>query len=416
MKRAIFFMLAAALLLTEAALYAKTITPGVSIREEYNDNLLLTESGAEDDFITTITPNLAVEYSPGKMLDLKLDYSLNFRFYSRHDEFNDTSLKDSQNIDFQAHAAPLSRVFIDVADTYRRVPVDIRERFAADNLLVNMTENNIFSVSPYTVLPIGRAVAATMGYQYQNIWYRAEEDTDSESHSAFLTLSRKILTNLSGELRYKYYIYLPESEVAGIIEEYNSHRASVFAAYEVTPDFVIKGEVGRAEFDYEATDDLGRTFWNINTDYRFRITKDASMTLGYGTSFEDSPIDGTYRHRRADISLTAGKVLTLTLRPYYLEDEFLQIDRKDRAAGVTAGLTRPLTSVMDIAVDGEWERQKFSPGDEKVVRYGAAGRINYRLTRNISAELGYRYSNRDSDIETEDFVNNIAWLQAKAAF
>ena len=69
-----------------------TITPSISIRETYNDNIFLEDSNEEDDFITTLSPNITLDYSPNSKMDINLDYGFDFRFYSSHSDLNDTEV------------------------------------------------------------------------------------------------------------------------------------------------------------------------------------------------------------------------------------------------------------------------------------------------------------------------------------
>ena len=69
----------------------------LSVREEYNDNILLTNVNRQSDFITTISPGLAVGYKTSAV-DFSLDYGLNFKFYLQHDVYNETSINNAQKI------------------------------------------------------------------------------------------------------------------------------------------------------------------------------------------------------------------------------------------------------------------------------------------------------------------------------
>ncbi len=113
-----------------------------------------------------------------------------------------------------------------------------------------------------------------------------------------------------------------------------------------------------------------------------------------------------------------GKVLRLTINPSRSTDTYLNIDRKDKSTGVAMSISRPLTKNLDVLLNGLWEKQKFlpEPEDEEVRITSIGGRFDYNVSRSITTSFGYRYSNRDSNIEEEDFHNNIVWLQAKVNF
>ncbi len=393
------------------------IVPQIALREEYNDNIFLTASDKEHDYISVISPGLLLEYSPNSALDLSLDYALNFRFYSRNGNLNNTSIKETQNIIFKGQARPVKRVFIDVTDTYSKVPIDVRRRVSSENVSVNMTENNVFTISPYTILPLSSTLSTRLGYKYDNTSYSSDQNTDSERHSAFLTLNKKFSSKLNGEITYTYYKYIPESETnSDVIKDYNSHRGTMAASYQITPDFSVNGEIGKAKYNYKSGRDLEADFWNINSDYRFRITESTSLTAGYSTSLKDSSTSGVYKGRRFDVIFKTGKVLKLSVDSYHSTDKYLRADREDRAYGITASIMQPLTPKINLLIDGLWERQKFLPKEEKIRRYNAGINLDYRITQKITAGLGYRNNNRNSSTDTKDFTNNIISLQAKLVF
>jgi hypothetical protein len=392
------------------------ITPSVTVMEEYNDNLFLTDSAKEFDYTTKVSPNILLEYSPSSSLDLSLDYRLDFRFYSRNSRFNDTDLKDTQNVNLSAQARPMNRVFIDLSDNYRRVPVDVRRKTAVDNVIRNMTDNNVFMVSPYAILPLSSTLSTTLGYKYINTWFDSKENTDSESHTAFLALTNKFSSALSLALRYDYCKYLPsEQRTVKLFEDYDKHSGSIGLTYQIGPSLAVNGQVGKSYLKFETGNNRQNTFWNFNVDYNMK--ESTSLGAGYSTMFNDSSTSGVYKSQRYDMYFKTGTKVKLSINPYHSHDEYLSSDdREDRIFGIIANLDFPVTSQMDLLLDGLLERQKFLPGDEKVCKYSIGTTVNYKLSSKITSGIGYRFNNSNSNIDSEDYKNNIVWLQAKVVF
>jgi len=117
-----------------------------------------------------------------------------------------------------------------------------------------------------------------------------------------------------------------------------------------------------------------------------------------------------------DLAFKTGNTLKLTVNPYYSVDTFSNIDRKDKVKGVNVDLSRPLGSKITLAVNGLVERQDFTPGTEKVGRYGLGCSFDYKVSSKITAGIGYKHNGRNSNMLNEDFTNNIGWLQAKVTF
>lgn len=408
------------LISTASLAFAKfSIVPSVGIQETYNDNIFLTNANEEDDFITTVSPGVKLEYAPNQSLELTLDYGLNFRFYSDHRDLNDTDIREIQNIKFQAQARPLSRIFIDVSDTYKRIAIDVREKTAEDNHFKNKTDTNIFSVSPYTILPLTTTITTTIGYIYNNTWYRDSDGIDSESQSAFLTLNKKFTSRINGEVKYDYLTFNPD-RIEGATDKYNRHQGSVAATYQITPEFLINGNVGRAWFNYESLNDVNTSFWNIGTNYILKIDLDTSLTVNYGTSFHDSTTSGgVYKSRKVDLNFATGKVLKLSVKPFHSVDKYLNTDRKDVILGAVVDISRPISERLNLSVNGSGENQRFVDKDEKVNKYSAGSNIDYTVRKNITTGVGYRYSGYkkiSSDNVSDKYRNSTVWLQAKVTF
>ena len=76
MKKIIYSGLSALFLLltfVSSATAKLDVNTSVGLREEYNDNIFLTKTNREDDFITSISPNIRLNYALS-YLDLSLDY------------------------------------------------------------------------------------------------------------------------------------------------------------------------------------------------------------------------------------------------------------------------------------------------------------------------------------------------------
>ena len=100
------------------------ITPSIGIREEYNDNIFLTPSDEEDDFITSVNPAINLTYNTG-LLTLSLDYGLNLDFYMHNSEEN----KIRQFGRLESTISPYRDIFfIRISDVFERVSIDERRQ------------------------------------------------------------------------------------------------------------------------------------------------------------------------------------------------------------------------------------------------------------------------------------------------
>jgi len=78
------------LLYTPAARGPLTVTPSLTIGEEFNDNIFLSNANKHSDFITQFTPGVTLQMQqPG--LRLTAGYNFTAEIYAQHSEFNDAA-------------------------------------------------------------------------------------------------------------------------------------------------------------------------------------------------------------------------------------------------------------------------------------------------------------------------------------
>lgn len=454
MKVNFFFVLwtAIIILIPMTSLAKLKITPVITVKETFNDNIFLKKTDREHDFITTIYPRVGLTYSLRKSLDFNLNYGLSFRYYSRHSELNDTSMSQSQNIRFKTMLRPLNHVSIDISDVYRRIPEDARRPVAIENIFTNMTDSNVFRVSPNIEYPLTSTLSTLLGYSYVNTWYRVEEGNDSESHSAFISLSKQFPFRLKVSLNYNFTARRPESN-----NDYDAHHGSVGASSQVSSHWVIYGNIGKTYLDFlnESNESSEETkSWNIGTEYKLNILGETSLGASYSNSLSEteatvdqlrfseslyflyidpedqiqimqvdlytlqknSIITGVTERESANLYFRTGKYFNLKVNTFYVEEEELQTDREDRTKGVSVGISKSLSNKLSPSINGSWRKHKFLPEDEKVDSYSAGCNLNYKISNSITADAGYRYNSSDSNMDASDFHNNIAWVQAKMIF
>ena len=336
-------------------------------------------------------------------------------------------------------------MFIDISDVYRRVPVDIRNQVAFDNVFVNMTDSNVFSVSPNFVYPLSSTLETRFGYRYTNMWYKVREGNNSESHSAFISILKKLSLSLSTAVNYNFVAVQPKKT-----EAYDQHQGSVNVIYQRGSDFKVWGEFGRVFLNYESDRKIETNFWDVGSDYSLKISESTSLGAGYSTSFSETDITGEVRQlrfgnlyydpntstwnlpyyytydrysvsagatkkERVDIFFRTGQRFRISVNPYYTVVKYLEIDRKDKITGVAIDFYHKLSAKIDSSIRGVAEKHKFLPENSEASRYSIRLNLDYQLSKHITTGLGYAYNTRKSN-NADEFHNNIVWIQSKFTF
>jgi len=263
-----------------------SLIPTISLREEYNDNIFLAPYNEEDDFLTTISPAIALTYAAAGM-DLSLDYRLDFDFYAYNADRNEIR----QLGRFESTVSPYRDIFfIKVSDVFARVPIDVRRQVALDNLLTNTTDSNRFIVNPYLEYPLSETFRARVGYTYENVWYATGVGDDAENNSADLSIIKEISSKMTASLTYTYLSHRPDRT-----EDYDRQNAGLGIDYKISPKLSLNVGAGQTWFAYKTGTELDSTIWNIKADYL--LTESLALSAGYSESFADSVNVGAYKRK-----------------------------------------------------------------------------------------------------------------------
>lgn len=432
-----FFLLVAAWSSNAAA--ELTLTPSLSVREEYNDNIELTRDNRIDDFITTINPSLGISLKTS-ILELSADYGLNFSIFAKNSDRNETDLTEAQRakVDTTLTLMP-ERLFLKVSDVFERVPIDERDQVAYDNIFVNLTNTNRLVVNPYLQYPITSTLMLNAGYTYDNVWYDDPEGDDSQSHMATVGLTQQFGDRLSVFGSYSYRWYRPEREQT---QPYDSQTATIGAAVAVTPKLSVSGYFGRVRFDYDAVTlqvripvidgttgavvgyltgttekkaySSSSAIWNAQANYT--LTDRVKIGLGYSQSFSDSVDEGNVKNRTVTGSIGYDAKIPMSLSVFHTRAKYQLRDRQDESTGGVLSFGLPLTPEITLRVDGTYSYLTFEPDSEKVDRYGVRTGFDYQLLPRATVGVGYTYNRENSNVDENDYSNNIAFLQAKYTF
>ncbi len=455
-----------------------TFTPSIMVREEYNDNIDLTKDNRRDDFITTVAPSLNALIDTN-LLKLSLDYGLYFKLFAKHSDENETSLAKTQRVRFDTTYNPIRDIlFLKVSDVYARVPIDERRPVAAGNDFVNTTDSNILTVNPYIVLPLTSSISLTAGYTYKNTWYDDSESETAQDHSATGRLTKTFGERLSVYGEYAYRAHRPKENInvfttylrtvtAGYrvddtfyvtnflplgesLQEtgwngYDTHTGTIGAVLQVTPKLTLNGSIGKVYYRYKSgtlteriqyligTDivqedelvpqeyhpaDTDSLIWNVMANYA--LSERFSLGAYYSQDFFDSVNEGVVKRETTGGSIKYKQGIEATLTGFYTNSDYETEDRQDKSAGGTLSAKVPLGANLAANVGGSYTRYRFSPDEiitvtEKVNRYTAQAGLEYTL-RLLTMGLGYTWNNNDSNVNVNDYRNNIIWLQARLTY
>ncbi len=254
-----------------SAVYAEfTLTPGVDLRMEYDDNIYLDPDHEQDDVITTVSPNLSLTWETSR-LDVSLLASVAMEKYLDHTDEDRIGADSNQTSSLNALARIYRELFfLRVSDTYSRVPIDEGGRGGESNRTVNLTDSNTLQINPYLQFQPMKDTSLQLGYTYENQWYGNQNNydgagnggDDAESHIFSGRLTRELSARVAMSLNGSYKQYRPKDADKVIITgdggvyDYDQTSASVGLTYQATERLRLHGQYGHSWLDYDVTQRL----------------------------------------------------------------------------------------------------------------------------------------------------------------
>lgn len=432
MKKALFII--TLIIISLIPIYSMAVIelkPSLKITEKYSDNIFLTPSDEEDDFITEIFPYIFLKYKPNKRIKSTIHYGLKFKFYARHNRLNETDIDEIQRISLGTFITPSQWMSIEIYDVYQKIPIDIRKNIAEENEYTNMISRNILRMLPYIKIPITPSISSKLGYEYVNRWYKYEKGNDSESHTLYISIAKRFPLNLDVSLNYNFTMYRPE-----LTEDVDTHKISINTEYTGVRYLKVWGGIGKYYLDYQISDDKENTFWNAGGEMILRALGNVRIGMEYTasileTSFREERLEeiivqdetpsvssGLMRLERVNLYLEIkGEEIDFEFNPYYSIKEEINAEREDKIKGIKIVFSKQLLDELVIYTDGSFEWLKFRPEDNKADRYSTGFSIDYILSRYVTLAFGYRYNfNDDDQIDEYDYTNNIIWVQGRLNF
>lgn len=391
-----------------------TITPRVSISEEYNDNILLT-SNKIDEYITRALPGIEILYDAPR-LKVNFDGAVDYRYYANHSYYDKAPSspgadETSYFVDALANAEVMKNIFnVEVRDLYERVSLDITRDYTQESLFVNQSDRNTFTVNPYFTLNITSATKFIAGYKFVDVWYKEDIGVDKQDHIGYGELryeaSSKILLNAG-------YEYTNEDSDD---RDFDKHAAYAGGSYEYAENSLIDLRVGYMRVDYKNGPTRSRLFWNAGISQSFTYFTAALRTA---QEYYENPSGNPQEVR--SISLSVVGVLD-RVRPkltlYAAENhDSLTDDLDSRTLRGAASLGYDLTQKTAVLADYTIERIDDEQLDTYTTAYFTGIRLDYKPSDDLTFTLAYRHQNSHSpDIESDNYHSNRAIVEIAKRF
>ena len=335
--------------------YQINFTPRISTSEEYTDNVFLSDTNKEHDYITTISPGFTIE-ALGKNSGATVSYDPSYSFYDRYSE-NDSWRHNAQ--------------FSGWADISKNNRLDVRNQFVQTE--DPLSEADIVSSrvkDPYA--QIDNTIRRDRNTYYTNSSTARFTHSFGESDSIYLEHNYSILEN--------------DDET---IEDNAMHNPSMGLTYWFMPQWGFDANVSYTKGEYDTSDDLNK--WSGRLKLVHKFTRQFEGFVGYGHEVMDykgetedyrtyNPFMG-FDYAIAEDTSISGDI------GYFIHDNKSSDDDSGLTANMSLGKTFKRGS-LNLKGSCGYDEADFGAENLGYSKfYEAGGSASYELTRHVSGNI-----------------------------
>lgn len=237
-------------------------TPFLSISEEYTDNVYDTKDTKRTDYITRLRPGFTSNYqAPRWRWDLA--YNLDYRYYARDSENNDIS----HDAGLKGSITLLENFFfLDLADTYKRISLDVVRDNTVSSTFANQTDQNIAIINPWLLWRPGQKTILKTGYRFTDTRYWKSDGIDKQAHNGYADIAHELTAKLS---LLSNYTFTRQNSAENL--DYDKHDASLGFKYTYADKSYLQASGGYTWQDFSDDNTARYLFWNASLVHDFSL-------------------------------------------------------------------------------------------------------------------------------------------------
>lgn len=395
------------LLLASNASATLTSSFALSLREDYNDNIYLTDTNEEDDYITKVSPSISLDFLSGRH-HASLEYTYEWQDYADNSRADEGTHQGSATI----NSVIIQRLLtFNLSDVYEKIATDVRRSTNQNEVLMNTVEKNTFTFNPVIHRNLSQVMTLRAGYEFIDTDYNNDTSEDVQYNNVYAELERRFSKRLEATLKYS---HDKKDTLDDMTEDFTTESTSLSASLQLTPSTSFDATFGRSWYDYDIRTDSEENFWQLVAKSKVMSTGD--VTLSYRRESNDSPELGTYMSETADLKLSFGKRFKVILGGAISEDQYLTTSREDDMVSGDLTLSWQMTRKLELALIGNMANEKFTLPVEEVDKWSSSVEANYTLGKRVTISTNYKHSDRDSSIQSNSYKNNVYMVSVLASY
>jgi hypothetical protein len=390
-----------------------SLTPRFYVEERYDDNLFLTESNKESDFITTIAPGINFLYET-PTAEINLDYELQRFFYDKYSELDFTGhrLRTTARKDFGPRfSAGIREFFLVSEDPIQLTGIPIFERPSIRTGMRNKYTMNV--VEPDMTFRFGENRSIRVGYRNHILRNNADSvaDLDENAINALLTFRFNIHNGIEifyEHINQKYGSTIPPEPPKDFDGDEIRGKYIYFFDPKISASFEYRYH--QINFDHETTGFVDYRIHDMRIGFSLHLYETTYLSASAGLAFRDA--DG------ADDESTFASQIKLSNQYKGLNTEiygetgfgedFLSAENLGINEFWRVGVNGRYQLLERLWANGFFffERDRFLDLDRTDKIWSARGGLSYQVLKWLFLSIDYEYNKRDSDAPFESYTDN----------
>ncbi len=375
----VFLFILSLLIFTNRAYSQESwIHPFAGVEEEYNDNIYLTDTGEEEDWITTVSAGVELKPQLNSQHELTLAYLAAFQYFSDNTKENSENHKTDADLkltfnDWHINFNNMFNYYVDQLrrEDTNRIP---RTQDHAGAKVTRMSNKMDLSLAYTYRLEEYRTDDSIGSYFGQALTYsdleRDEQEIELEAALKFWPKTSFLLSGVYGTLEYQTG-KKPDSEFFEILTGLRGQP---------TEKCTLEAKIGYRGSDYDdPADDFESLVFRGNLTENF--TERDSLRFDFVRTAEDT----NYQNNA------------------YYENSFIN-------ARYRHGFTDRIAGYIDASYQINYYPTETTEGSETLHRdddfWSAGTSLSYDLTKWVAFEIKYLFRTRDSNVPNYDYNNN----------
>jgi len=417
MKSRIFFIAACTLFLTTSITFGfqATFIPRISVSEEYTDNLFLTDSNKEHEYITTISPGFTAQIL-GKNSGAEISYDPEYAVYNEYDEYD--GWRHSVELSGWSELSRYTRLEVSDSFLYTEDPIidsDIAALRAEDpDVLIDSTiRRNRQTYYTNTaginlIHQFGRADSFNLGFVYSFLENDDPIYEDNERYNPYVGLTYWFAPEWRSEIRGDYTKgeFDDSDDLDGwygsarLIKRFSRHLEG-FVQY---AHWVVEYDGNSEDFQV----------YNPSAGFNYTISDDTSFSLEMGYAFLNRDVEDDESFMSAIGNLTKtfrrGSINIIGSAGYegghFGAEDLGVAEFWELGGSVTYQLTRHLSGNVFGSYRNNEYIEETPDREDKITRAGLG--LSMQALEWMLLSLDYAYRTVDSTVDIEEYDENRA--------